>query len=142
MENLSWKPVKEITPIHKSLLEKVEHESGVSAIIEHIEKGNITLFEVFADEKLIAIFGNRVDSLYDGRKELVHLFTVTNDITQPIWLIVGMAEEIIAMKAGLMAIRLHTNNRAAGRIMQKRLGYTEIETVWRKEIGGNVGKSE
>jgi len=56
-------------------------------------------------------------------------------------MIAGMFEEIIACKAGINTIRLHTNTEAAGRFMERRLGYKKIETVYEKVIA-DVGQSE
>lgn len=126
--------VKDIQQVHIDLIDKINHESGTQAIINHIKQGNIVLHEVLKDDQLIGIFGNCVDTLLDDTKELVHLFTVSNDHTLPFGLICGMYEEIIAYKAKLPAIRLHTNTRAAGRYMEQKLGYVNIEQVYRKKL--------
>jgi hypothetical protein len=119
---------------HRALLEKINPAVGVETLIGLLHRERITLFEVHADGLLLGIFLARVDTLWNGEKELVimHASAVIKP-PFPMTSVLNPLFDQVARDHGLKAIRVHSDKKGLDRIMEEN-GYIYQEAVYRKAL--------
>lgn len=118
----------------EKLIVKHNPACGVDSVRREIESGNIAAWGIVADDVPIGCFVTRIDRRYDGGKDLVMLFLVSDE--KPPVAITKVTYELlekIAGERGISHIRTHPDNPALVRIAEH-AGFCYIETVMQKAV--------
>jgi len=116
------------------LLTRLDTSMRVTTIQLGIENETFTLFEVVFEGKRLGILLTRLDVTFDGEKELVVMFAVSEFKTSfPFSSLLGPVYEEIARSHGAKRIRTHSSRRGVDRLLEQN-GYEFIESVFIKEV--------
>ena len=118
---------------HVDLVRACETYEGVDFFRPQILNGNVLLYEVLIDEKLLGVFLVAVDTLMNGKRELVVLNGKSFNNEFGFIALGTHFVKVIAKSAGIPSIRHHSSSPGAGRIFQK-TGWDKLETVWRIRV--------
>lgn len=118
----------------EALVTSLNPEIGVEAVKNQVEKNHFMPFEVFVDEVSIGFFVIRIDVTYDGKKELVHLFSLSEVKGRtPIHHVMGSLVMNIARDLGCQRVRVHSEIRKIDSFLERE-GFEFRESVFVKEV--------
>lgn len=119
---------------HAVLLKKLPFVVGVDDLAGLVQRGLISLFEVYADDKLLGIILGKVDRLWDGSFELAVLLGAAVDKPPiPFTRHLRPLLDQLAHDQGCKSIRIHSDQRGVSWIIEKN-NYRFLETVYRKVL--------
>ena len=86
------------------------------------------------NEERLGIFFARIDTLYNGEKELVIMFAVSEEkIEIPLTSVLNPVFDELAKVASIKTIRMHSQHRGIDKMLGKN-GYNFSETIYIKRI--------
>jgi len=126
------KPYDEKT--HRVLLDKLNTFVGIDHLIDRINRNEIELYEVYADDSFLGMFLSRIEKLLDGERELVILHA--SAIERPKVALTSVLDYMfdkVARDHGLKSLRVHSDKKGLDRIMEAHK-YKFQEAVYRKAL--------
>lgn len=112
------------------LVEKLRPAMGRDILKKNIDDGYIAMYSVAANGAPVGLFFARVDRTYEGKEELVIMFSVAEIKTpMPFSHVICFAYEHIA---GGRDIRIHSDNRVIDEFLEKN-GYQFLEAIYIKK---------
>jgi hypothetical protein len=116
------------------LLEKLDPQVGIEALKKRIAEKTIFLYDVLFDSKRLGIFIARIDTLYDGEKELVIMHAVSDfEIEHPLTSVLNPVFDSLAKELGIKSVRIHSERRGIDKLLEDS-GYKFIENVFQKRV--------
>jgi hypothetical protein len=123
--------------VEKLVAEKLNPRVGVEALKKNIESKAINLYAVVHKEKRLGILITRIDTLMDGRRELVILHAVSEyDMDVSFSSLFAPVFREIAKIMNVNAVRIHSARRGLDKLLEES-GYKFFENVFVKEIEAN-----
>lgn len=124
---------------HLALLKKLDLEVSLESLVRNILNRNLLLYEVYGYEDgkevvFVGIFLARVDTLFDGKREMVITHAAAIDKTEiPMCSIICPIFEKLVLDENVRSIRVHTHKKGIEKFLEDN-GYMFVESIYKKRI--------
>jgi len=111
-------------------LERIKPVVGIEILKEHIKKGDIYVYGIYANEICVGFIFSRIDRNYDQEEELVIMYSVSlvkSDVK-----LTRILSPLYDQIANGRRIRIHSERRGHDKLLEQH-GYKFFESVFIKE---------
>ena len=118
----------------EKLSEKIKSFIALDVVKEKVITGEWKLFEILSEEQRLGVFITRIAVNYDGTRELVVMFTMSQPgLTDRLSPVLLPVYEEVARLEGLDAVRMHIVHKPIEEFIIQR-GYELLEKIYIKKV--------
>lgn len=117
-----------------ALAKRLNPVYGLAALQGLVDRGEVKLYDVIVQDNRLGVIITRIDTGYNGTRELVVMHAVSEvKPAQPLTSVLAPVFEAIAKTAGADKVRVHSDRRGIDKLLEDN-GYSFSETVFIKEV--------